>query len=89
MITKLGQVLMDIKRGEPGDPVEGSNITLSCYSQGVDLYFPPKWFHPNSSAYYHPLTFTNKSLEWITEPAIQISEQPNKVLTQDCHHRIY
>jgi hypothetical protein len=81
--SKLGPVQIDIKReGGPEDPVEGSNVSLNCYIRGYKFSRPPMWFHHNSSGYYHPLTFPNKSFEWITEPTIQISEQPNKGLTK-------
>ena len=73
------QAQMNIKReGETSDPVEGSNVTLICNIRGSNFPYPPKWFYQNSTGNYHLLTFTNKSLDGITEATLKISGQPNK-----------
>ena len=76
---------MNIKReGGPEDPVEGSNVTLLCYSRGYKYPHSPNWFYQDRIGDYHQLNFANKSFkndEKLNE-MVKISEQPNKGLTQ-------
>ena len=65
------------------DPVEGSNvnITFICIASFYYLYYPPDWFYHDNDGNYHPLSFTNSSVEWIPGETRFISEQPNQGLT--------
>ncbi len=43
---------MEVERGAPVDPVEGSNFTLICTTSAYFHNGPPAWFYYDNDRYY-------------------------------------
>jgi hypothetical protein len=70
--------------GAPGDPVEGSNVTLICGSFYSLIDYPPTWFYYDKD-FYHQLKFkrTKGKVTLQTFPEI-LRQQPHAGSTTFC-----